>query len=91
MRNKNVLNRIKALEEKANDKENDGFIRYVYSKLVFSDMSDQRLREIINLDKSDLDEVSKEIDVLIDEKMKKVKFKDIDKKLVEGLKRTYFI
>lgn len=91
MKNKTVLNRIKALEEKSNARGNDDFVRHVYTKLVFDDMSEQRLREIIALDKSDLAEVTKEIDELIDEKMTKIKFKDIDKKWVEGLRKNCFI
>ena len=91
MKNKTVLNRIKALEEKSNARGNDDFVRHVYTKLVFDDMSEQRLREIIALDKLDLAEVTKEINELIDEKMIKIKFKDIDKKWVEGLRKNYFI
>lgn len=91
MKNKNILNRIKTLEEKSINSGNDDFVRHVYSWLVFNGMSEQRLREIIALDKSSLEEVKKEIDELIDEKMDKIKFKDIDKKLVEGLRKNYFI
>ena len=91
MKNKTALNRIKALEEKSNARGNDDFVRHVYTKLVFDDMSEQRLREIIALDKLDLAEVTKEINELIDEKMIKIKFKDIDKKWVEGLRKNYFI
>ena len=65
MKNKTALNRIKALEEKSNARGNDDFVRHVYTKLVFDDMSEQRLREIIALDKLDLAEVTKEINELI--------------------------
>lgn len=80
------LNRI---ENKLNYKESDEFVNHVYLRLVLTDMSDEKLSELINIGESELENMHKEIDDLINLKKKLIKFNEIDKKLVAGLRKNF--
>ncbi|MDT2831890.1 hypothetical protein P7H62_13120 [Vagococcus carniphilus] len=83
-----VLNKI---ENELQLDEPKDFVRHVYEKLVFEDMSTEELREILSLDSEGLKQKAKEIDHLVDLKMEQLSFKEIDKRTIEWLRKNYYI